>query len=138
MGISEGKRTTMKREAVALMDMLGVDRKTIAEFENENIVRMTIEGRPPQELSDHVKALIDEYEDNEKMLVYHVVAGGVNGVGVCVNLLCVGKYEEDYPIAQWQALHGRVAAFVYNETCPEDSEWGFISVVNTPHLYRIG
>lgn len=138
MSAKEEKRTAMKREAVALMDMLGVDHQTIAMFESENIIRMTIEGRPPQELSDHVKALISKYEDDEKMLVYHVVAGGVNGVGVCVNLLCVGRYEEDYPIAHEQARHGRVAAFVYNETYPEDSEWGFISVVNTPHLYRIG
>lgn len=138
MSAKEERRTAMKREAVALMEMLGVDHETVAAFENEGIVRMTIEGRPPEALSDRIKSLIDEYGDDEKMLVYHVVAGGVNGVGVCVNLLCVGRFEEDYPIAHEQARHGRVAAFVYNETYPEDSEWGFISVVNTPHLYRIG
>ncbi len=135
--VNEKAKKIMHNEAVTLMQMLAIDPVTIAQFREQGVVKNSIEGQPPQELTDYEKNLIREFEHDGRYLVYHVVTGGVDGIGRCVNLLFVATYQEDYPVLEAQASRGLAAAYVHNETIPEYSESGFIQLVRTPYLLRI-
>ena len=127
----------MKNEALAIMRLLGMDSQTISAFEQENVVRMSVDGEL-QELSAHVKSLVEDCENTSKVLVYPAIVGDLDDVGLCVNLLCVGRYECDYPKMEELAKAGAAIAMVCNEMCPEYNEMGVITVAGAPHLRRIG
>lgn len=132
----DSEKDKMSMEAVVLMEQLGFDKKTLILFEQTGKVLMSVMGSPPGELTGKERDLIADFERGE-FKVYHVVKGGVDGVGYTTNLLFVGRFEEDYPLLEYQAERNKlVMAYVYNHTYPEKSESGFIRLKMKPFITR--
>lgn len=90
-------------------------------------------------MNEAEKGMIEEFEGTGNYIVYHVLEGGIDGIGYCVNLLYVGEYESDYTLMEYEAKRSRAIAYVYNMNFPENSESGIITIGANLYMnhYRI-
>lgn len=123
------KTEKMEKEAAILLELLlHRNRKELVQVFRDGEIYMTEDGGEPKKIGSRERKLIADFEAQGSYKVYHVVKGGVDGVGYCVNLLYVGGFEEDYPLMETQADRRFALAYVYNATYPENSESGFIEL----------
>lgn len=120
-----------------IMEILGVDAATIERFTDSGEVCMSIEGAPPVKLGERELQYVRETEERRNVLVYHVVAGDLDWVGDCVNLLCIPTaHLSDLSFCEGYARLGQAYASVINKTYGMESEIGFITLEKRQGLRR--
>lgn len=130
------QRAVCNKRAIILMECLGVDSETIAEWEKTATPKMTINGSRPQEITEAVKGMIQEVEQNTKSVVYYVICNGVDGIGETTNLLLSPSDDDDFISCLAQAEDETALAYVYNETLPEYSEYGLIFLARPSSMQK--
>ena len=118
-----------KDEAVKRMNLLGIYPETIQQFEQDGYVSLS---EPPFGAYFWVQGedleRIRKFEDEYDALVYTVVRGRYQDIGVLDAYLFVGDKRDDWEDDIESFKRNEAFAYVYNRNDPWLSEFGFIGI----------
>lgn len=122
------------QEAVLRMQMLRIMGKVRNDFQRGGRVYYS---ERQNRIFDGILYYLDNNSTFEKLkkdfelkygaLVYHAQLVHTE-IGDMLSLLYVSKNEEEWNLDKNDLLHGQTYAYVYNLTCPDDSEVGLIGI----------
>lgn len=126
-------KTKMKFNAGYYLRTLHVELSDILAFEQDDKIPVYNPLHVQQRCID--KALAECKAQD--LLPYYVTVSS-EAFGVCVNVLYVSPYPEDWDVEQHLIRTGAAAAYVENLMFPECSELGEICICeNNGHLFRM-
>ena len=124
-------RAEMKAEAVKRMRLIGIFPQTVKQFEKEDLVSESVAPCGAcYWLNDEQMKRVQQFEEKNNALVYHVIHGRTN-FGELENYLYVSHYPEEWGADRDLLKHGETIAYVDNLTYPDCSEFGTIGIQTT-------
>lgn len=118
----------MKKEAIKRMKILRLHQNAIEDFINEN--KLNKSDGPLGSLywlDEEEQKMIKEFEEEHKVIVYHVIHTFSN-LGETYELLFVSNYKEEWEDEKVDLKNGFACVYVKVIDNEQDSEMGYIGV----------
>lgn len=116
-----------RAEAVNRLKVLKVHKNVLREFEKEGKLNESERFGFLYWLNDEEQAMVKEFEEKHKAVVYHVIHEYTN-IGELYNLLYVSLEDDEWCIDQEDLASGIALVYVINKTMPDCSEFGSIGL----------
>ena len=116
-----------KQEAIERMKSLKLYPNIIKEFEKENIVNMSENGGFLYWLTDEQKEIVSEFEQENDVLVYHVIHNFTE-IGEMLTFLYVSDEKEEWEYDREDLKAGCACAYVKNLSDDYLSEFGSVCI----------
>lgn len=116
-----------KQEAIERMKSLKLYPNIIKEFEKENIVNMSENGGFLYWLTDEQKEIVSEFEQENDVLVYHVIHNFTE-IGEMLTFLYVSDEKEEWEYDREDLKAGCACAYVKNLSDDYLSEFGGVCI----------
>lgn len=120
-------RERQKQVAIERMKKLGIMEQPIKEFEEDGKVNLSDNGGLLYWLNDEEQKMVDDFEEENNGLVYHVIKSRTT-IGLMYALLYVSEYEEEWEMDMEDLGTGQALAYVVNKDMPDCSEFGTIGI----------
>ena len=120
-------RERQKQVAIERMKKLGIIEQPIKEFEEDGKVNLSENGGLLHWLNDDEQKMVDDFEEEDNGLVYHVIKSHTT-IGLMYALLYVSEYEEEWEMDMEDLGTGQALAYVVNKDMPDCSEFGTIGI----------
>lgn len=120
-------RERQKQVAIERMKKLGIMEQPIKEFEEDGKVNLSENGGRLYWLNDEEQKMVDDFEEENNGLVYHVIKCHTT-IGLMYALLYVSEYEEEWEMDMEDLGTGQALAYVVNKDMPDCSEFGTIGI----------
>ncbi len=118
-------------EAIKRMNYLHIMPEAIEKFKNGEVLTSEYFGIL-YDVNAETKKLIKEFEEENDVMVYHVIKGTYDfGDGekmIMDSLLYVSDEKEEWEYDKEDMKQGYIMSYVYNETYPDLSEFGTVGV----------
>ena len=114
-------------EALKRMKALKMLDNPIKEFEEEQKINKSENGGILYWLDDEENEIVKEFEKDNGCLVYHAILNYTD-FGKIYSFLYVSKDDDEWKIDMENIKNGEVLSYVYNQTDPMCSEYGYIGI----------
>lgn len=122
-------REQKREEAIKRLQALGVMKNVVNDFK-EGVVNVSENGGFLYWVNDEQKKIIQEFEEKNNAVVYHIIHGQTN-IGELLNILYVSDWHEEWEMDRDDLRNGQALAYVKNLTMPDCSEFGSIGVAES-------
>ena len=116
----------VKAEALKRMKKLKFLESILKEFRNGTL-NESENGGYLYHLNKNEKRIVEQFEAENKAVVYHVIHQYTN-VGELYSLLYVNYDDEEWAVNNEDLDNGEALAYVWNASTPDFSEFGYIGI----------
>ena len=116
----------VKEEAIKRMKKLKLHSNVLKEFVNGTL-NESEGGGCLYWLDESEKKIVEQFEEDHKAVVYHVIHQLTN-IGELYSLLYVNYDDEEWEVSNKDLDNGEALAYVYNNSFPDCSELGYIGI----------
>ncbi len=116
-----------RAEAVKRLEVLKTHENVLREFEEEGKLNKSEQLGILYGLDDEEQAMVKEFEEKYKTVVYHVIYQYTD-IGEMYSLLYTSLEDDEWRIDREDLASGQALAYVINKTMPDCSGFGSIGV----------
>ena len=113
-------------EALRRMKKLKIHKNVLEEFVNGTL-NESENGGCLYWLNENEKKIVEQFEEDHKAVVYHVIHQLTN-IGELYSLLYVSHDDEEWEASNKDLDNGEALVYVYNHSFPDCSEFGYVGI----------